>query len=77
MTRDGKQIWHGLHSKTFKDAQEEVANIQAGVQAKGLSVQDFDNPNQLSVTSGIEKFSEHATKSKKPKTVSGYRLNLS
>jgi integrase/recombinase XerD len=78
VSSDGKQSWPGLHALTFKDAQTEAAAIEAGLEAqgKGLTVAELENTNRVTIASAVETFLQHAEKSKKPKTVNGYRLNL-
>jgi integrase/recombinase XerD len=78
LSRNGKQVWHGLHAETFKDAQTEIITVEAGVeaQAKGLTVAELDNSNRITIKRAVESFIQHAEKSKKKKTVNGYTLNL-
>src|SRR5580692_2616926 len=78
LSRNGKQVWHGLHAETFQDAQTEIIAVEAGVeaQAKGLTVAELDNTNRVTIKRAVESFIQHAEKSKKKKTVNGYKLNL-
>jgi integrase/recombinase XerD len=78
LSRNGKQVWHGLHAETFQDAQTEIIAVEAGVeaQAKGLTVAGLDNTNRITIKRAVESFIQHAEKSKKKKTVNGYKLNL-
>lgn len=78
MTRNGKQGWPQLRSTTFKEAQAEIERLEAGVEAQGqgFTVAELANPNRLTVAKAVAAFLDHAEKSKKKKTVNGYRLNL-
>jgi integrase/recombinase XerD len=78
LSRNGKQVWQGLHAETFKDAQTEIIAVEVGVeaQAKGLTVAGLDTANRITIKSAVESFIQHAEKSKKKKTVNGYKLNL-
>src|ERR1700722_5076205 len=78
MTRNGKQGWPQLQATTFKEAQAEIDRLEAGIEAQGqgLTVAELANPDRLTVAKAVAKFVDHAEKSKKKKTVNGYRLNL-
>ncbi|MGB9474374.1 MAG: tyrosine-type recombinase/integrase, partial [Candidatus Udaeobacter sp.] len=78
MTRNGKQGWPQLQAATFKDAQVEIERLEAGVEAQGqgFTVAELANPDRLTVAKAVATFLDHAEKSKKKKTVNGYRLNL-
>jgi integrase/recombinase XerD len=78
MTRNGKQGWPQLQVETFKDAQVEIERLKAGIEAqgRGLTVAELGDPNRLTVARAVAKYLENAEKSKKRKTLNGYRLNL-
>lgn len=78
LSRNGKQTWRVLYAKTFKEAQTEIEAVEAGVvaQDQGLTVAELADPNRVTLARAVESFLDHAEKSKKRKTVNGYRLNL-
>ncbi len=78
LSRDGKQIWKTLLATIVTDAQEEAATFEAGLAAEGegLTVAELGNINRVPLAAAIKTFIKHAEKSKKLKTVNGYRLNL-
>jgi integrase len=73
---NGKQVWDRLHATTFVEAQSEANQREAGLaaQAEGLVVGGLGRGT--TVAGAVEVFLRHAAMSKKPKTVTGYRLNL-
>ncbi len=78
---NGKQLWKTLSADTFSDAREEADNLTAALeaQAKGLTVTELENlsnSNRIPLKKAVEDFLSEAEKTKKKKTVLGYRLNL-
>jgi integrase/recombinase XerD len=77
LSQDGKQSWRALHSTAFDEAQTEAAAIEAGITAQGagFGVTGLGS-DRIPIGRAIDSFIKHAEKSKKHKTVNGYRLNL-
>jgi integrase len=78
---NGRQLWKALFAETFEDAREEADNLTAALeaQAKGLTVAELEkvsNAKRIPLKKAIDDFLCEAEKTKKKKTLLGYRLNL-
>lgn len=77
LSQNGKQSWRALHSTTFDEAQTEAAAIEAGITARGAGYEVSGlGSDRIPIRRAIDSFIKDAEKSKKQKTVNGYRLNL-
>src|SRR5260370_8292867 len=79
---NGKQLWKTLSAETFAEARAEADNLTAALEArtKGLTVaelEEISNANRIPLKQAVEDFLSEALKTKKKKTLLGYRLNLS
>src|SRR5258708_1471753 len=76
----GKFVWSQAYD-TLEEAQREAAGLELNAKAvsMGLTVEEFkdrQNAKRVLIAKAVEDFLAHALKTKKPKTVAGYRLNL-
>jgi integrase/recombinase XerD len=76
----GKSVWSQAYD-SLEEAQRESAGLELNAKALaiGLTVEEYKNKTnagRVPVRTAVEKFLEDARRTKKPKTVIGYELNL-
>jgi integrase len=76
----GKFVWSQAYD-TLEEAQKEAAGLELNAKAVGMGLtleefKDRQNANRVPIKKAVENFLSHATKTKKHKTVEGYKLNL-
>jgi integrase len=76
----GKFVYSQAYD-TLQEAQRAAAELPTIVKATaaGLTLEEYkdrENAHRIPITKAIANFLSHATKTKKPKTVAGYKLNL-
>ncbi len=76
----GKFVWSQGFG-TYEEAQREAAGLELNAKAvkMGLTLEEFkdrENANRVPIKKAIEHFLSEVRKTKKPKTVGTYRLNL-
>lgn len=77
----GKQVWHRLGAESFEEAKSEARQASQTIDAgrRGVAVGDdgaLANANRIPIKSAIDAFLDDASKTKKAKTLIGYRHNL-
>jgi len=77
---EGRRKWSSPYA-TVQDAKDDVEDVALTVKAQsaGLTVAEYEdrtNVNRTPVAKAIEKFLAEASKTKKKKTVTGYKQNL-
>lgn len=77
---EGKFVWSQAYD-TLEEAQREAAGLELNAKAvaMGLTLEEFknrENANRVLIKKAIEHFLSEVRKTKKPKTVGTYQLNL-